>query len=147
MIKKLNSERLSEHCVCEALFELKTLQDLIQESKTKFFGSLLAKIVGTDTIPFLLVTQKGDFLNLQSIMEGISTSYFRIETVDVEDCCATISLLRPLDIEGEQTNSFCDVVKLERTSICKVIDITCICAIQPLDTEMLKRKIIIEPKW
>ncbi|MFJ7825893.1 CotY/CotZ family spore coat protein [Psychrobacillus sp. NPDC096623] len=143
----MNSERLSNHCVCEALFELKTLQDLLQNSHTKFFGNLLGKIVGADTIPFLLVTQKGDFLSLRSLMECIETNFFRIESVDLENCCATVSLLRPLDIEGELTNSLCDVVKLEKTSICKIVDVTCICAIQPLDTEMLKRKIIIEPKW
>ena len=80
-------------------------------------------------------------------MEGIETNYFRIESVDLENGCATISLLRPLDIEGNLTNALCDVVRLEKTSICKVVDITCICAIQPVDTEMLKRKIIIEPKW
>lgn len=143
----MNSETKSTHCICEALFELKILQDLLQNSQTKFFGSLLAKIVGTDTIPFLLVTQKGDHLSLHSVMDGIETIYFRIESVDLENCCATISLLRPLDIEGNQTTAPCDVVRLEKTSICKVVDVTCICAIQPLDTEMLKRKIIIEPKW
>ncbi|SDN62703.1 Spore coat protein Z [Psychrobacillus sp. OK028] len=143
----MNSERISNHCICEALFELKILQDLLQNSQTKFFGNLLAKIVGTDTIPFLLVTQNGEFLSLHSVMEGIETKFFRIESVDLDNCCATISLLRPLDIEGSLTNSPCDVVKLEKTSICKVVDVSCICAIQPLDTEMLKRKIIIEPKW
>lgn len=147
MSKELNNERKSTHCICDALLELKILQDLLQNSQTKFFGSLLAKIVGTDTIPFLLVTQKGDLLSLHSAMEGIETNYFRIESVDLENSSATLSLLRPLDIEGNLTTSPCDVVRLEKTSICKTVDVTCICAIQPLDTEMLKRKIIIEPKW
>ncbi len=133
--------------MCDALFELKLLQDLLKNSQTKFFGSLLEKLVGTDTIPFLLVTQKGDLLSLHNAMEGIETKFFRIESVDLENCSATLSLLRPLDMEGDLTNAPCDVVRLEKTSICKVIDVTSICAIQLLEIEMLKRKIIIEPKW
>ncbi|MCZ8534533.1 CotY/CotZ family spore coat protein [Psychrobacillus psychrodurans] len=139
----------SESCnyICEAFYELKLLQDFLQDSQTKFFGNLLAKIVGTDTIPFLLTTTKGDLLTISSVQEGFETNYFRIELVDLEKCCVTISLLRPIDIEGNVSNAPCDVVRLEKTSICRVIDTDIICAIQTLETKMLTRKIIIEPKW
>lgn len=139
----------SERCnyICEAFYELKLLQDFLQDSQTKFFGNLLAKIVGTDTIPFLLTTTKGDLLTISSVQEGFETNYFRIELVDLEKCCVTISLLRPIDIEGNVSNAPCDVVRLEKTSICRVIDTNFICAIQTLETKMLTRKIIIEPKW
>ncbi|WP_391206836.1 CotY/CotZ family spore coat protein [Psychrobacillus sp. L4] len=147
MKNKLSSERKSEHCLCEALYELKSFQDLLKDSQTKFYGHLLAKIIGTDTIPFFLITKTGDPLSLIDTDESFETNYFRIESIDREKCCTTISLLRPLDIEGNLSNSLCDVVRLEKTSTCKVVDLSCVCAIQPLDTELLTRKIIIEPKW
>lgn len=143
----MSSERRGNDCLCEALYELKLFQDLIKDSQTKYYGQLLAKIVGTDTLPFFLITKKGDPLSFSDTNECFETSYFRIESIDKEECCATISLLRPLDIEGYLSNSLCDVVRLERTSTCKVVDLTRFCAIQLLETELLTRKVIIEPKW
>lgn len=143
----MSTEIKSNHCLCDALYELKLLQDLLKNSQTKFFGSLLSKIARTDTIPFLLITKKGDPLRFKSTEECFETCYFRIESIDKETCCATISLLRPLDIEGNYSNSFSNLVRLEKTSICKNVDLSLICAIQPLETELLTRKIIIEPKW
>jgi len=137
----------SNSCICEAFYELKILQDLLQNSQTKFFGNLLAKIVGTDTIPFLLTTTKGDLLTKSGMKEGFETNYFRIEFVDLEKCYVTISLLRPIDIEGNVTTVPCDVIRLEKTSICTIINTSNICAIQTLEPKMLTRKVIIEPKW
>ena len=122
-------------------------QDLLGNSRTKFYGRLFGKIAGTDTIPLLLISKNGEPLSFINTDECFETSYFRIESIDRDICCTTISLLRPLDIEGNFTNSFCDVVRLEKTSICKTVDLSRICAIQLLDTELLTRKIIIEPKW
>ncbi|WP_185907864.1 CotY/CotZ family spore coat protein [Psychrobacillus soli] len=147
MKNKLSGERESNHCLCDALYELKSFQDLLESSKTRFFGHLFAKIAGTDTIPLLLISKNGEPLSFSSTEECFETNYFRIESIDRDTCCTTISLLRPLDIEGNFSNSFCDVVKLEKTSICKTVDLSCICAIQLLETELLTRKIIIEPKW
>ncbi|MFJ5771902.1 CotY/CotZ family spore coat protein [Psychrobacillus sp. NPDC093180] len=147
MKNQLSSEIKSNQCICDALCELKLLQDLLNNSQTKFFGRLLAKIAGTDTIPLLLITKTGDPLSFSSTEECFETIYFRIESIDKERCCTTISLLRPLDIEGNYSNSFCDLVRLEKTSICKNVDLSRICAIQLLETELLTRKIIIEPKW
>jgi len=143
----VSTEVKSNHCLCDALYELKLLQDLLNNSQTKFFGRLLSKIVGTDTIPFLLITKKGDPLSFSSTEECFETSYFRIESIDKETCCTKISLLRPLDIESNYSNSICDLVRLEKTSICKNVDLSRICAIQLLETKLLTRKIIIEPKW
>lgn len=143
----MGGERESNHGLCDALYELKLFQDLLENSRTKFFGRLIGKIAGTDTIPFLLISKNGDPLSFSNRDECFETSYFRIESIARDTCCSTISLLRPLDIEGNFTNSFCDVVRLEKTSICKTVDLSRICAIQLLDTELLTRKIIIEPKW
>ncbi|WP_225986135.1 MULTISPECIES: CotY/CotZ family spore coat protein [Psychrobacillus] len=145
--KMSSNKEESEHVLCGALVELKSFQDLLKDSPTKYFGNLLAKIVGTDTIPFFLITKTGDLLSLIDTDECFETNYFRVESIDREKCCTTISLLRPLDIEGNLCNSLCDVVRLEKSPTCKVVDLSSVCAIQPLDTKLLTRKIIIEPKW
>lgn len=142
------------HCICEALCELKSLQDFLTNNSTKYFGLLLAKLVGTDTVPFLLLTKNGRFSHTNTEMndearteEYFETSYFRIESVDKERRHAILSLLRPLNIVGEHTSKPEEVVKLVRTAIYIEVNLACIYAIQPLDTELLKRQIIIEPKW
>lgn len=141
-------------CICEAAIELKTLQDFIIHSRTKYFGKLLYKLVDADTIPIFLSNHEG-LLKLMGYeinkktgkKECFFTSFFRIESIDKESCCVTVSLLRPLDLHGEDVESICDVMILRRTSSCLEIDLSCICAIQSLDFDLLKRKIIIEPKW
>ncbi|MBS4206947.1 CotY/CotZ family spore coat protein [Bacillus sp. FJAT-50079] len=139
----------NKQCIREALLELKSLQDLLMESSTVYFGKLLAQLVGTDTIPFILYTENGEFTQTggERTKEPFVTSYFRIESIEKDGQCATFSLLRPVDLHGNDAHSFCEVMKLIKTSTCIEVDLSCICAIQPLDIEYLKRKIIIEPKW
>ena len=147
MKSKLGGNKESKHILCEALIELKSFQDLLKNSHSKYFGNLLEQIIGSDTIPFFLVTKKGVHLSQVDPGGDLETKYFRIESIDSKNCRIIITLLRPLDIEGNYTKSIYDVVRLEKTTARKVIDLSLIGAIQPLDTELLKRKIIIEPKW
>ncbi|MDZ5472998.1 CotY/CotZ family spore coat protein [Bacillus sp. 31A1R] len=144
----------SKDCLIEALLELKALQDFISNSSTKYFGKLLPKLIGADTIPFFLSTKEGlltltgdDFNKKTGKSTCFSTKYFRIESILKESGCVIVSLLMPLDIHGEHTKNICDCIQLKKTSTCVTIDFSCICAIQPLELELLKRKIIVEPKW
>ncbi|MBS4222071.1 CotY/CotZ family spore coat protein [Lederbergia citrea] len=140
------------HDICKALAEIKKLQDFIVESKTPYFGNLLARIVDADTIPFLLQTNEG-FLGIMGShevngeKEYFFTKFFRIESINMRSCSATISLLLPIDIHGNTTDSIDEVMILRKTSIRREIDLSGIFAIQALDTKFLKRKIIIQPKW
>lgn len=151
----MNADELElKNCLCEALFELKTLQDLLNHSSTKFFGPLLSKIAGVDTIPFFLIKKDGllshkfmDTNENTGEQECFESTFFRLESIDKEKCSAVLSILRPLDVKGEITNSLCEVMKLTKTSKCIEINVSSVCAIQLLDTELLKRKIIVEPKW
>ncbi|MFE8699254.1 CotY/CotZ family spore coat protein [Cytobacillus sp. FJAT-54145] len=148
------SETFSKDCLCEALLELKSLQDYLSNSSTKYFGKLLPKLIGVDTIPFFFLTKDGLFTLTGSYVNPdtgkevcFSTNYFRVESVDKDSCCAVISLLQPLDIEGRDATSICKVIKLKRTTTCVHVDLSCVCGIQPLDLDLLRRKIIVEPKW
>lgn len=140
----------NKHDICEALLELKTLQDLLEKSSTKYFGKLLSKLVGVDTLPFFLYTKDGLLLKMgaeSSRGSFFTSNYFRIESVDKETCWATISLLQPLDIHGKYAPSPDHVIKLIKTPTCTELDLSCISAVQPLSLDLLKRRIIIEPKW
>ncbi|MFD1735479.1 CotY/CotZ family spore coat protein [Bacillus salitolerans] len=140
--------------VCEALVILKSQQDQLEGCPTDCFSSLLAKLLKVDTIPFMLYTPNGGPLELAGFeheqyticTKYFHTRFFRIESIDKENCCAKISLLRPVDLEGYSATSICEVAYLERTKICTVVDLNCFCAVQCLDVELM-RKIIIEPKW
>lgn len=149
-----NTDHGHKHCICEALLELKAVQDLLTNSSTKYFGTLLSKIAGVDTIPIILLTKEGPLSHIvmdinenTGKQECFESTFFRLESIDLDTCCARITILRPLDIKGEHTNSICHVMRLVKTSTCTEIDLSCIYAIQTIDTELIKRRIIIEPKW
>jgi len=143
----MNNENKRNHFLCEALYDIKALQDVIKDYHSKYFGQLLVKIVGSDTIPFFLITEDGTHLRLMDTVKQFETEFFRIEAIDRERCRGTISLLRAYDYEGHNTNLITEVVRLERTSTVKCIELCCISAIQILKPDMLKEKFIIEPKW
>lgn len=145
--RKLSIEKGNMNFLCEALCEIKELQDLINDVHTKYYGQLLVKLVGTDTIPFFLITKKGVRLSLIDTENQFETEYFRIESIDRERCRGTVSLLRALDFEGHDTNLIADVVRLERTSTKRSIELAFISAVQLVNLDLLKKKTIIEPKW
>ncbi|MCR2821965.1 CotY/CotZ family spore coat protein [Lederbergia panacisoli] len=140
-----------KHTIYNALVELKGLQDLLTESSSKYFGSKLADLVGVDTIPFIMYTHNGLLhrIGRDAIYnnETFVTNYFRIESIDDESGRANISLLRPFDIHGKNTLSIDELIVLKKTSSSTIIDLSQINGIQPLDTDYIKRKIIIEQKW
>ncbi|MFF6016472.1 hypothetical protein [Lysinibacillus fusiformis] len=143
----MNSEKKRNHFLCEALCDLKNLQDIMMDFHSKYFGQLLVKIVGSDTIPFFLITNSGAHLRLMDTVMNFETEFFRIEDVDKDRYRGTVSLLRAFDYEGNDTNFLADVVRLEKTSTEKSIELSGISAIQLLKPDMLKGKFIIEPKW
>ena len=146
-------EGFYSQCVCEALLEIKNQQDQLEDFPTSCFSSLVAKLIKVDTIPFMLLTESNEPFKLNGFdhddhsgeLSHFYTSFFRIEEIS-ENCCATISLLRPLDIHGYMTTSTCEVERLERTEICAEVDLNCFCAVQCLDVDLMK-KIEVEPKW
>ena len=144
--RKRRLEKGKKHFVWDALCELKTLQDSITDFHSKYFGQLLLKIAGSDTIPFFLIMDNGLYLRLRDKEKNLETVYFRIESVDQDYCRATVSLLRALDYEGNNTTDIADVVRLEKTFVSKTIELGNLSALQLLSTDLLKEKILIEPK-
>ncbi len=131
------------NCVCDAIQNIKDLQDAVEDQcPTSCFSDLLspANFVG-DTIPFLLYTKKGDlfkaFGNIGELRGGdcFKTPFFRVEGID--DCCATLSLLRPVGVDFCDKDDICDVERLVKTDFCIEVDLGCFCAIQCLDPRLV----------
>ncbi|MBS4216939.1 hypothetical protein KHA96_01265 [Bacillus sp. FJAT-49711] len=140
-----------KHSICNVLLDLKNMQDLLTESSSKFLSKTLSDLVGVDTIPFIMYTNGDLFKRMgrdkTNNDETFITSYFRIESIDQENSRTHVSLLRPLNIHGEDTQLMSDLIMLKKTAASTDIDLSQINGIQPLDIDYLKRKIIIEPKW
>lgn len=138
---------LNGNHVSDALIQLKSIQDTLIDSTSRYFGQLLLQIVGTDTIPFYLITKSNGIFSLWDVTNHFQASVFRIEAVEKEANSATISLLRAVDFEGKDTTSITDIFKLEKTSTQVSINLNNIMAVQLLSPTLLNRKIIIEPKY
>lgn len=140
------------NCVCEAVEQILAEQEAVEEitCPTSCFSNLLGPVTGPqrDTIPFILYGKKGELFKAFGNVGGFTddmtcfqTIFFRVEAV--EDCCATLSLLRPVDVD-DNTLSVCnpcdeDFFGLEKTDFCIEVDLDCFCAIQCLSPELVDR--------
>ncbi len=133
-----------QSCICDAMKRLWKEQQLIAGIDMEFqFICLLKKI---DTIPFMLHSTKKDKLFTVS-NKCITTPFFRLERLDEETCCAVLSLLEAVDMEGNPTYSCDDLFALRKTKSCIIVNLNFFCAINPLPPEFVNRSLpIIEPK-
>ncbi|HZH59742.1 MAG TPA: CotY/CotZ family spore coat protein [Metabacillus sp.] len=148
-----NNNKYVQKCsVYHAILELKRQQDQLGGCPTSCFSNLLSKLFKIDTIPLLLYTDDGLFQvlgvkdNDSRKCDHFCTPFFRLEHVDTKNKCVILSLLRPLSLSGVPVDDFCDAERLERTNVRVKVDISCFCAVQCLDLNLLK-KVVIEPKW
>ncbi|MFC0271910.1 CotY/CotZ family spore coat protein [Metabacillus herbersteinensis] len=145
-----------QSCVCDAVEHILAEQEAIEEScTTSCYSNLLNPITspGHATIPFILYTKKGELFKAFGNVGGLfnddcfSTVFFRVE--NLKDCCATLSLLRPYDEEGETLSVSCPCddngengfFGLEKSDFCIEIDLNCFCAIQCLSPALVNRAI------
>ncbi|WHY02169.1 CotY/CotZ family spore coat protein [Neobacillus sp. DY30] len=131
-------------CICQEL------QQLLEEQKKLSFDDFrfVCEDFGYDTIPFILSTGNCQFEAFGWANNGdfFTTNVFRVEAVDVRRCCATISLLEPVDIDGYPVD-LCEVFSLRTTSNCLVVDLSCFKSLQPLSPSLVDRLLpIVEPK-
>ncbi|MBO1510272.1 CotY/CotZ family spore coat protein [Metabacillus bambusae] len=141
-------------CILETLKTIKFHQEFIIDPSLSSSKYRCKHVKIVDTIPFILWNDCGLFELTGYISnhledeksDSFCTSFFRIENIDEKQKCATLSLLKPLDIDGRLSKEICEIVRLERTPICVDVDLSSFCAIHYLNVELLNRKIIIEPR-
>ncbi|PIC85223.1 hypothetical protein CSV72_14845 [Sporosarcina sp. P20a] len=99
-----------------------------------------------DTIPFTLhdcELQKP----FSAHYKCIKTPYFRLEKLDIDTCCATLTLLEPVDMDGNSVDSCEELYSLKKTKDCIIVNINCFCTITPFSPKLVDRKLpTIEPK-
>jgi spore coat protein Y len=138
-------EENKDLCICQ------DLQQLLEEQKKLSFDEFrfICEDFGYETIPFILSTGNCQFEAFGWTNNGdfFTTNVFRLEAIDVTRCCATLSLLEPVDIDGYPV-ALCDnVFSLRTTSNCLVVDLTCFKSLQPLSPRLVNRLLpIVNPK-
>lgn len=137
----------TKHHLCEALEDIKKFQDMLTTSWSKYYDHLFIKMLGTDTIPFVLMTTEAKMLRLTDSTEKIDTMYFRIEEIDSVQKHLKVSLLRAFDLEDNETTSLKDVVRLEKTTATANVDLCFISAVQLVVTQLLSSEFYVESKW
>jgi len=132
-------------CICNEMKQLMEEQDKLSFEGFRF----VCESIGFDTIPFILSNGEGPFEAWGRTMNGrfFITPVFRIESLDERHCCAKLSLLEPVDMDGCPVELCDEVFSLLKTEICIVVDLKCFCSIQPLSPKLVNRPLpIIEPK-
>ncbi|WP_246938565.1 CotY/CotZ family spore coat protein [Bacillus pinisoli] len=142
----------------EVLRKTMNVQDVVYDFMSSYFRNLLPGRMGEDTIPFMLLADEssGDYFEAIGYFyrpgtRGVTvfeTHFFRIEDVHEKEGTITISLLIPLDVDGEITTSVCEVYKLKKTKCCLTLCLNKFCGIQFVDPRLVTRNLpVVEPKW
>jgi spore coat protein Y len=134
-----------ESCICG------DLQQLLEEQKRLALDDFrfVCEKIGYDTIPIILSNDKNQLEAWGWTEKGcfFTTTIFRLEAVDERTCCATLSLLEPVDMDGCPVEMCDNIFALRRTTNCIIVDLSCFCSIQPLSPRLVNRQLpIIEPK-
>ena len=137
-------EYKNDRCVC------RDLERLLEEQKKLSFEDFrfISDEFGFDTIPFILSNGKCEFEAWGWTNHGkfFTTKFFRLEAIDTDKCCATLSLLEPVDIDGCPADN-CEVFSLRTTMNCVIVDLSCFTSLQPLSPRLVNRLLpIVEPK-
>ena len=142
-----------ESCVQEVLEDLVASQKEFKNFlHSKYYRHMLLDHTGEGLVPFILYKKKGnqevsEFVAMEK-RDWFTTPFLAVKEIRKESHCATVILLRPLDIDGYETTDLKKLFRLEKTSFCLEVDLSCFCAIQCLDPRLMNRKLpIIEPKW
>ncbi len=143
--KDMEKGRCEENCLCNEMEQL-----LEEQQRLSFEGfRFVCDKIGFDTIPFVLSNGECAFEVFGRTKSGLffTTHIFRLESLDSWHCCAKLSLLLPVDIDGFPVE-FCDeVFSLKKTNNCILVDLSCFCSIQPLSPKLVNRELpIVEPK-
>jgi spore coat protein Y len=138
-------EHQKKTCVCHDLRQLLEEQKKLSFEDFRFVNGDF----GYDTIPFILSTGKCQFEAWGWTNNGdfFTTNVFRLEAIDEKRCCATLSLLEPVDMDGYPVGMCDDIFSLRTTKNCIIVDLSFFTSLQPLSPRLVNRLLpIIDPK-
>lgn len=136
-------------CICRAMKRLWKEQKQLAGSDYQF----VCNPFGMDTIPFMLYCKEECKKPFRAFSitgkrnDCFSTTFFRLEKLDEKKCCAVLSLLEAVDMDGTPVEACEDIYSLLKTDICLTVDLSCFCVISPLPPKLVNKPLpIIEPK-
>nr|WP_255550003.1 CotY/CotZ family spore coat protein [Sporosarcina sp. E16_3] len=133
-----------QNCICHSMKTLLKEQKIISGVDMEFQFICLKKKM--DTIPFRLYSTNNS-KPFMAFYKCIATPFFRLKKLYEETCCAELSLLEAIDMEGNPADPFNDFYALRKTNTCIIVNLSCFCVIDPLPPEFVNRPLpIIEPK-
>jgi hypothetical protein len=146
MINEEHGKKKEDESVCCVKSTLKTIFETQNNAKLPIFQGILQ-----ETIPFILFSSATvepyfAFGITPTSQFPFRTCFFRIE--DITNSSVQLSLLCPLDVEGNCIDTIDTPYRLERTNIKVITSIQCFCSIQCISPKLLNRQsIIIGDKW
>lgn len=130
--------------ICSAMKRLQYEQKVIASYDKSF--QFICQKNELDTIPFMLYLA-GLHQPFMARSNCITTPFFRLEELHEELCCAVLSLVIPIDMDGFPAESYGDFYALRKSTSCITVNLNCFCAITPLPPSLVNRPLpIIEPK-
>ncbi|WP_208585598.1 CotY/CotZ family spore coat protein [Gracilibacillus suaedae] len=135
-----------KNCICNSLEKLLKEQKQLAGESYQF----VCNPHGMDTIPFMLTNSHLCSFRVFGVEENecFSTSIFRIEDIESDRCCASLTLLKAYDMDGCITDCMQDVYSIKKTDQRIMVDLSCFCIITPLPPKLVNRPLpIIEPKY
>lgn len=133
-----------QHAICQAMIKLLEEQQMISRKASEF--QFICSLPTYDTIPFTL-TGCGLHKQFSVPYKCKKTPYFRLEKVDVNRCCAMLTLLEGVDMDGNRVDSCEELYALRKTKTCITVNLNCFCAITPLPPHLVGKCLpVIEPK-
>ncbi|PIC79174.1 hypothetical protein CSV75_13080 [Sporosarcina sp. P18a] len=130
--------------ICIAMKKLLKEQELMATFSQGF--QYVCSFPVFDTIPFTLHDCELH-TPFSAHYKCIKTPYFRLEKIDIDTCCASLTLLEPVDMEGNPVDICEEFYSLRKTKSCIIVNINCFCTITPLPPKLVDKKLpTIEPK-
>jgi spore coat protein Y len=134
----------TKNCICTAMKTLLKEQNFISGRGMEFQFICITK--KNDTIPFMLFNNKST-KPFTAIHKGRKTPFFRVEEIHEDICCAVLSLLVAVDMDGDPVDPGDEFFSLHKTQSCITVNLNCFCVINSLQPELVNRPLpIIEPK-
>ena len=146
MINEESGKKKEDESVSCVKSTLKTIIETQNKAELPIFQGILP-----ETIPIILYSSATfepyfSFGITSNLQFSFRTIYFRIE--DLTNSSVQLSLLRPLDIEGNCIDTIDTPFRLERTNRKVIASIQCFCGIQCISPKLVNRQsIIVGDKW
>jgi hypothetical protein len=130
--------------ICQSMKILNEEQRMIAGEELPF--QYLELINPIDTIPFVLYLTNNN-KRFVAYGKNFSTTFFRLESLDEKQCQAELTLLKPIDLEGNPVNPFHPYYSLQKTNEAIIVNLNRFSSVNSLPVEFVHRPLpIIEPK-